>query len=329
MDQNQRRKVIAEWIAVGGDVRKSGLTPSQRRLAARCEPSEVARAVDARIVVPGDDEFPEQVGERLTPPGVWFVRGELAEGRKVAFVGARKASVEAERVTSELASAVARAGVIVVSGGARGVDTVAHRAALGAGGRTVAILPSSLDQLTPATNRGLFEQIAKQGALITEYPPGTPVRKHHFARRNAIIAAYADAVVVVRAARKGGTMITARIAQSMELPLFAVPGSPHDQTSQGCHELLRDGARCVATAQDLLADLGMLTEERPVQAELALPRMSESAAGVFAALGGTVAGVDEICVATSMRAHQVLTALTELEVAGLVCSEGASWRRLD
>lgn len=211
-----------------------------------------------RSITPRDQSYPALLREIADPPKQLYVAGnDLVQGPAVAVVGARKASRYGAEVASWIAAALAEHGVTIVSGLARGIDAAAHRGALSAGGLTVGVLGCGLDICYPAGNRSLFDQIAVEGTLVSEYEAGTRPLPFHFPVRNRIIAGMSLAVVIVEGRPDGGAMITARLAAEYGREVFAVPGPVHSAGSRGPHLLLRDGARLAASAGDVLEDLGL------------------------------------------------------------------------
>lgn len=322
----ERRDACARWIAADGRPEKfDGLEDS-----ARMDPDEAARRVNAVLVDPGHDSFPSQVRARIRPAGPWFVRGELpdATAPRLAVVGTRAVSHEGSRLCTTIVRELAAAGVVVISGGAIGVDTLAHRATLAVGGTTVAFLPSAFDRLTPPRNVGLFSQIVREGgALVSEYPSGVTAHKFHFHRRNGLIAAYANAVLIVRAKAEGGTMSTAAAAQKMGTPLLVIPGSPEDATAAGCNQLIRRGARCVTSAAEVLAELGISASAAAVRRSASEFSASAKAKVIHQLLSERPHSTDELCVASALRPHEVMIALTELELLGRAEHWNGVWRQ--
>ncbi len=207
----------------------------------------------------GDSSYPPLLAEISGPPACLWTRGDRAalSSVAVAVIGARAASAEGLTAAYEIAFDLARAGVIVVSGMARGVDSSAHRGALDAGGRTIAVLGTGIDIVYPAENRELSEAIAASGLLLTEFPPGTAPEDWHFPRRNRIISGLSKAVVVVEAKEKSGSLITARLAADQGRDVMAVPGTFVGGRNRGANALLRDGAKLVESAVDILQELGI------------------------------------------------------------------------
>ncbi len=210
---------------------------------------------DVTLLHRGDSDYPVGLLDLLDPPTFLYVWGDVQSlhgGRKVAIVGSRAASPEMCTFTDGLATDLAHANIAVISGGALGVDGCAHRGSLVAGGTTLAVLPGAIDKPAPGRHRELFASIAKSGAVISEYPLGASARPFHFARRNSLIAALSDAVVVIRAELKSGTMITATAADEIGRMLCVVPGALNDPYAAGCLHLLVHGAHAVRNADDIV-----------------------------------------------------------------------------
>jgi len=206
----------------------------------------------------GSNGFPDLLSQISDPPHILWIDGNAAacRGPSVAVVGARAASADGKALAWAIAGDLARAGVVVVSGLARGIDGAAHQGALDAGGLTVAVLGTGIDVVYPPEHGELASRVARSGALVSEFPPGTRPLVSHFPRRNRIISGLSRAIVVVEAAQKSGALITAREALEQGRDVMAVPGRVPGGRSQGCHALLRDGAKLVESAVDILQELG-------------------------------------------------------------------------
>lgn len=214
--------------------------------------------VKPRLVEPGSDGYPVGLGDLEEQPPLWLL-GRLEESPGVAVVGTRRCTRYGVDLAEGFGAVIARAGWTTVSGLARGIDTAAHRGCLRVSGHAVAVLGSGIDRCYPAENQPLYAEIvATGGAIVSEYPPGTPPDRWRFPARNRIIAAVSAAVVVVEAAATGGALITARLAAEMGRPVFAVPGDVDRKTSEGCNRLIRDGAFPVLGPADLLEELSLV-----------------------------------------------------------------------
>jgi DNA processing protein len=304
--------------------------------------AEVAREMEAvarmggRFLFLGAPDYPPLLALGEDAPIALAVLGDPAAlfPRAVALVGARNASAAGRRIAEELAQALARAGLVVVSGLARGVDAAAHLGALraeGGGGRTVAAVAGGLDQPYPPENAALQARIAAEGgAVVAEAPLGTAPQARHFPRRNRVVAGLALGVVVVEAAPRSGSLITARLALEAGRELFAVPGSPLDPRCRGSNDLIRQGAHLTETVEDVLAHLpegprpGPLFAPRPAapaegEEEVPEPEAPEGVAGqVLELLGPTPIAVDEVLRRCHLTASVVQAALLDLELAGRV-----------
>lgn len=292
--------------------------------------AEVSREADraarlgARYLFLDDPDYPSPLAELESAPPALFLRGDLALTRRpcVAIVGARNASAAACRFARQLGHDLGDAGATVVSGLARGIDTAAHQGALGGG--TVGVIASGVDVVFPPENAELQERVATEGLLLTEHPPGTEPRARNFPARNRIIAGLSQGTVVVEAAPKSGSLITARLAGEAGREVMAVPGSPLDPRAQGCNLLIRDGATLIQSAADVLELI------RPID-----PRAVRSPADRYAAqppedadddarravadlLGPVPVPVDELIRQSARPPAVVQMVLLELELAGRV-----------
>lgn len=285
---------------------------------------EVAGRLGARIVLDGDPGYPAVLGELSPPPPVLYVAGELPDGSTpaVAVVGSRKADPYGREVAESFSRALAAAGVTIVSGFARGVDAAAHKGALAApGGRTVAILGCGLGVDYPAGHGPLGQEIAGRGALVSELPCGAGPRAWHFPIRNRVIAALAAGVLVVQAAPRSGSLVTAKHALDLGREVWAVPGRIFDERSVGPHALIRDGAALVQHPREILEVLAPGPRALPLFPETSpAPEpepMPEGLAGeVLVALSGPARAPEEVAAAVGSSVDQVLGALLELELGG-------------
>lgn len=269
----------------------------------------------ARTLRPGDGLYPDALARIAERPPELRVRGSLGGARRVAIVGSRHPDEYGVDLARSLAEGLARAGLSVVSGGALGIDAVAHEAALDAGGHTVAVLGTGVDLVHPASHRGLFARIlASGGALVSEQPDGTPGWRGNFPARNRIISGLSEAVIVVRAGDRSGALITASWARSQGVPVLAVPGDVRDELSAGTTALLKNGARAVASAADVLAALGL---DAPEERQLPLPALAGDESVLMSALARRPRHADEVARAAGVTPGAALAALLALEVRGL------------
>ena len=273
---------------------------------------EEAERLGARAVVWGDPDYPARLERLSDPPPALFVRGDLPGplDRTAAIVGSRKATPYGVRMARALATDLCRAGFCVVSGLARGIDAAAHEAALAVDGRTLAVLGSGLARPYPPEHADLLERIAATGAVVSEFPLDAPPARINFPRRNRLVAALSEAVVVVEAGRKSGALTTARHAADLGIEVLAVPGPVDQEQSLGTLALLRDGAAPIASVQDLFVALGFCDPVR-----LDLPEAEQTALGAIEPSGSTV-----LAIARALGWEEEVAAgyLVTLEVRGLV-----------
>ena len=258
----------------------------------------------------GASEYPQLLTEISDPPECLWIRGDRGAFARiaVAVIGARTASQEGLVAAYEIAFDLARAGVVVISGLARGVDSAAHRGALDGGGRTIAVLGTGIDKVYPAENAELSDRISASGLLVTEFPPGASPEEWHFPRRNRIISGLSKAVVVVEAREKSGSLITARLAADQGRDVMAVPGTIVGGRNRGANALLRDGAKLVESAVDILQELGL--DDRAAS-RAASPEVVEFT-------------VDEIAEQLQISAGEALARLLEWELTGEVRRIGSA-----
>lgn len=288
---------------------------------------------DLQVVVTGDPGFPERLALDVDPPVVLFADGDLASltGPTVAIVGTRRCTRAGADTAREMALACARAGACVVSGLAVGIDTAAHEGALAAGrgaGRPVAIVGSGLDVVYPARSRRLWEAVAREGAVISEYPLGTEPARWRFPARNRLVAALADVVVVVESPRTGGSMYTVDEALRRERTVLAVPGSVRSAASAGSNWLLSQGAAPACSVDDVLVALDL--EPRSADGGSVLdprPRPDGDGRKVLRALGWEPAGLDLLAQRTGLALGPLAVAVDRLEVDGWVDRIGARVER--
>jgi DNA processing protein len=280
---------------------------------------------DDRTLLRGEVGYPTALARINGAPERLRVRGDLCEGgaRRIAIVGTRAPDTYGLDVATRIATDLARAGVSIVSGGAEGIDAAAHRAALSAGGHTVAVFGCGLDVTYPAAHRELFGQIVdSKGALVSEYEDGERPTHYTFPRRNRIVSGLSEAVLVVRAGERSGALLTADWAFKQGVPVFAVPGNVGDSLSAGPIHLLRRGARVAACADDILRPMGLQLslESIPVAPErpaLVVDLPEGPAAAVLEVLGRTPRHADEVARAAGLESGSALAALLDLELQGL------------
>jgi len=281
-----------------------------------------------------DEDFPPLLEHIPQPPAALFVAGDatLLLHPQVAIVGARGASATGLVHAREFAGALANSGFVVASGMADGIDGAAHAAALDAGAATVAVVGTGPDRVYPRKHQALARRIAAQGALVSEFPPGTAARADHFPRRNRIIAGLALGTLVIEAGLQSGSLITARLAGEQGREVFALPGSLHNPLAQGCHRLIRDGARLVETPADVAEALAPLARqlgcELAARLDAAAPAPDAAAPDgwhgdpayrrLLDALGHDPAALDELSSRTGQGAAELSSMLLMLELEGVV-----------
>lgn len=251
---------LGGWTAVARNKTRKiwpDLEVIARRELDRC------RLLGIKLIWPGHDDFPEELGQIPDPPVVLYLKGSLRKEQiRLAIVGSRNSSTYGRRVAEDFAATLAIEGIAIVSGGARGIDARAHRAALAAGGATVAVLGSGLERLYPHENARLFEKISRQGALISEFPLDAAPVGWGFLQRNRLISGLSLGVIAVEAAQRSGALSTVHHAAEQGREVFAVPGSIYSETSRGTNALIADGAKMLRNKADLFSELRL--PEAPV-----------------------------------------------------------------
>ena len=281
------------------------------------------REIDIRTITRDDAEYPESLREIAQPPEQLFVRGVIPAGVCFAVVGTRLPTTYGKQVTPKLVYDLARAGLIIVSGLAYGVDTLAHEAALDAGGLTIAVLGTGVDEgsLYPRKHLKLARRIVDTGgAVISEYPSGTEGKKYHFPARNRVVSGMSVGTLVIEAKEKSGALITARHALDQNRDIYAVPGPVTSPQSVGPNRLIRDGATPVLSPMDIIENYG--ASPAP-QRKLADADATEEERRVLDALVSGALHVDMLASATGMAAQELLPLLTQLELKALIHNVGA------
>ncbi|MGE5153433.1 MAG: DNA-processing protein DprA [Bdellovibrio bacteriovorus] len=321
-------------------LRELGLKPDAISALSSPDQAGIDRAMawaeqpQASILTRSDPRYPPLLGEIPDAPPVLFVRGDpllLAEPQ-IAIVGSRNPTPQGEQVTRELASRLAGWGLVVTSGLAAGVDGAAHQGALEAG-RTIAVLGTGPDQVYPGSHRDLARRIAATGALVSEYPPGEGPRARNFPRRNRLISGLSLGTLVTEAALQSGSLITARHALEQGREVFAVPGSVRNPLARGCHALIREGARLVEDAEQVLAELAPLLRGLVAappaagpEATATLPtpeagsRLDADYQRLLAAMGFDAIALDELVHTTGLPVQDLSSMLLVLELEGHVSS---------
>ena len=322
----------ATLVAASGDLQRvEGIGPKLAAKIANAEPAHGAAELDTaaqhgiRVLTEASKAYPRALREIPDPPGVLFTKGDLVaeDQMAVGIVGSRHATRYGLEQAERLAGGLAAAGLTVVSGLARGIDAAAHRGALAAGGRTLAVLAGGLLKLYPPEHANLAEDVAASGCLMSEAAPRMPPMSGSFPQRNRVISGLSLGVVVVEAADRSGALITARHAAEQGREVFAVPGPIDSRLSRGCHSLIKDGAKLVGDVDDILEELGPLVDtvrrEDGVEtrniAELSLNEVEQR---VLQAIDTAPTEIDAIVERSGLPVHRVLSTLSVLEMRRLI-----------
>ena len=279
---------------------------------------EKLNKIGADFITYKDRNYPENLRAIYDPPPALFIMGQMKRDElSVALVGSRKATAYGLSVAEQLSGALVKTGVTVVSGMARGIDSAAHNGCLSAGGRTIAVMGSGLNVIYPRENRKLMERITASGAVISEFPLGSQPEAWHFPMRNRVISGLSRAVVVVEAGEKSGALITTDFALEQGRDVMAVPGSIGSPLSRGPHKLIKQGAKLVENADDILEELGITTlfPKENTKGSVVLNKDEETVLGVIST---DPVHFDEIVNKSNLPAQLVLAALMFLELKGLV-----------
>lgn len=319
------------WEANPSELRNSGLDPSSLKSIAAIRPGidldaemEKMERFGVEAFTCEDPEYPARLKEIYDYPPVLYVRGQIVSQDEwcLAIVGTRRATVYGKQVTAEFVTDLARSKITIVSGLARGIDTVAHHAALEAGGRTLAVLASGLDTIYPGENAGLARRILENGALISEYPIGTRPRADNFPRRNRIMSGLSLGTLVVEAGESSGALITAQMALEQDREVFAVPGSILSPASRGTNKLIQEGAKLVIEYTDILEELNLMAVERQIEMKELLPA-TETESMLLGQVRAEPTHIDEICRSCGLPASTVSSTLAMMELKGMVKQVGA------
>lgn len=295
--------------------------------------AEVDRSIEwasqpgQHILTLADDAYPKALLEIADPPSLLYVRGNptILKMRCLAMVGSRNATPQGLQTAENFARTLAAKGLCIVSGLALGIDAAAHRGALSAGGDTIAVIGTGADRIYPARNKELALAIVEHGAIISEFPLGTPSIAANFPRRNRIISGLSRGVLVVEAAPESGSLITARLAGEQGREVFAIPGSIHSPVARGCHKLIKQGAKLVETANDVLEELGNF----PCPEEQLETTPTDDEHPVLAAIGHDPCSLDDLVDYTGQSAEQLLPELLILELSGKIAPlPGNRYQRL-
>jgi len=291
-----------------------------------------------RLITCRDPDYPQLLLQILDSPPLLYTHGnvDILSSLQISMVGSRNPTVSGRRTASEFAGCLALAGLTITSGLALGIDAASHSGALDAGKPTIAVMGTGLDRVYPASHRDLAHRIAELGALVSEYPIGTPPRPENFPRRNRIISGLSLGTLVVEAATRSGSLISARCAADQGREVFAIPGSIHNPLSRGCHALIRQGAKLVETAQDILDELGTLAAASTVTTRCSVamsaeqsPELADDYMQLLESMGYSHTSVDMLVETSGLTPAVVSSMLLQLELKGFIASgPGGLYNRL-
>lgn len=284
-----------------------------------------------RLVTLADADYPQALLASADPPVLLYVKGDtgLLNRPGLAMVGSRNASRQGEANATAFATALSSAGLTIVSGLALGIDAAAHRGGLAAKGSTIAVIGTGADRIYPSANEALAREIAERGAIVSEFPLGTPPLAANFPRRNRLIAGLARGCLVVEAAERSGSLITARLAAEIGLEVFAIPGSIHSPLSKGCHKLIKQGAKLVESAQDVLEELRWEAVVAPPPRQSEASEEDAGSGQLIEAIGHDPVDLETLAARTGLTTGQLLAMLLPLELEGRIGQlPGGRYQRL-
>ncbi|MGA2465094.1 MAG: DNA-processing protein DprA [Thermodesulfobacteriota bacterium] len=281
------------------------------------------REVGGRVITLKDEEYPKRLKDIYDPPALLYVRGALKKEDEfaISIVGSRKTTPYGRWFTEKVSQELARHGLTIVSGMARGIDSLAHWGAISGGGRTIAVLGCGVDVIYPSENRNLFAKMIDRGAILSEFPMGSPPEGGHFPRRNRIISGLSLGVVVVQASEKSGSLITAGYALEQGREVFAVPGNVGTESSRGTHRLIKEGAKLVESSEDILEEiLPQWRGERETTPKVEIPRpdLTEEEKVLYELLSETPLHIDVMIRESRMDPGKVSSLLLNLELKGMI-----------
>lgn len=314
------------WKAGPGDLKQAGMDSGTIREIETWRPkidldSEMEKMEKTGVLAYTyhDKEYPARLKEIYDYPPLIYVRGSLTPEDEfcISVVGTRQASVYGRQVTEQMVEGLTRCKITVVSGLARGIDTVAHRRTLETGGRTIAIFACGLDTVYPSENLNLARNIINQGALISEYPVGAKPRPDNFPRRNRIMSGMSLGVLVIEAGEASGAMITAHMALEQNREVFAVPGSILSPVSKGTNKLIQEGAKLVRSCTDILEELNLTASVHQIEMKEVMPA-TETEATLLKQLGAEPVHIDQVCQGSGLPIATVSSTLAIMELKGMV-----------
>lgn len=288
---------------------------------------EKVKKLGLSVVTIKDKNYPKMLSEIPDPPALLYIKGEIKPEDELAIgvVGSRKYTDYGARVTQDITRELAQNKLTIISGLALGIDAIAHKTALDHHTRTIGVLGCGLDKIYPSSNRYLAERILSgNGAIISEYPPGTPPLKHHFPVRNRIISGLSMGIVVIEAAQKSGTLLTAKSALDYNREVFAVPGSIYSSTSEGSHNLIKYGAKLITFGEDIIKELNLERKTHQVQAKKIIPDNKEEAIVLKELNRDKPIHVDKLVKLTGFEISKLNATLIMMEMKGKVRNLGNS-----
>jgi len=318
------------WHAAPVDLKQSGLDSGSIRAIASWRPKlsleaevEKLERYGVKALTWHDSGYPPRLKEIYDYPPILYVRGSLLPEDEwcLAVVGTRRATVYGRQVTEELVSDLARSRITIVSGLARGIDSIAHRSALEAGGRTIAVFGCGLDIVYPSENADLARKIIQQGALISEYPLGTRPKADNFPRRNRIMSGLSLGVLITEAGKTSGAMITAHLALEQNREVFAIPGSILSPASSGTNHLIQEGAKLVGDYNDILEELNLTAVAHQMEIREIVPA-SDTESLLLKQLSAEPTHIDEVCRSTGLSVSAISSTLAMMELKGVVKQVG-------
>jgi DNA processing protein len=314
------------WSASASELREAGLDSKSISSIVNSRPRIVPDAemekmdkYKVKAVIYTSPDYPQRLKEIYDYPPILYIRGTIKpeDDYCLAIVGTRRATVYGRQVTEDIVEDLVRSNITIVSGLAKGIDSIAHRTALDMNGRTIAVFASGLDIVYPAENARLAGAIIEQGALISEYPLGTKPKAEHFPRRNRIMSGISPGVLVVEAGERSGALITAEQALSQNREVFAIPGSILSPASKGTNWLLQQGAKLVRNHVDILEELNLAVVAQQLEMKELLPT-NEMESRLFKNLGAEPTHIDEICRQSGLDVSAVSSTLTMMELKGMI-----------
>jgi DNA processing protein len=314
------------WRASPGELKRAGLDSVALRAITRWRPTvsleaeiEKLERYGVKVLTCSDPGYPSRLKEIYDYPPVLYVRGSLLPEDEwcLAVVGTRRATVYGKQVTEEIVTDLAQSKITIVSGLAKGIDTIAHQSALAAGGRSLAVFACGLDIVYPGENAKLARSITEQGALLSEYPLGTRPRAENFPRRNRILSGLSLGVLVTEAGESSGALITARMALEQDREVFAIPGSVLSPASRGANHLIQEGAKLVRGYTDILEELNLTAVAQQLEMREVLPE-SDTESLLLKQLSAQPTHIDEVCRSSGLPAATVSGTLAMMELKGLV-----------